>query len=117
MAGGEAAVTNWELVYRHQVHVIGLNIGVLVQAPPQIFGEVMGELFALIAAGVLTPGVGFPARQYDAPAATRPRGRHWTALSSAVMPGAALQAGRSRTGIAAIRRTGQSERVGTATNN
>jgi len=55
-AGGEAAVTNWELVYRHQVHVIGLNIGVLVQAAPQIFGEVMGELFALIAAGVLTPG-------------------------------------------------------------
>jgi len=56
MAGGEAAVTNWQLVYRHQVHVIGLNIGVLVQAAPQIFGEVMGELFALIAAGVLTPG-------------------------------------------------------------
>jgi len=56
MAGGEAAVTNWELVYRHQVHVIGLNIGVLVQAAPQIFGEVMGELFALIAAGVLSPG-------------------------------------------------------------
>ncbi len=55
-AGGEAAVTNWELVYRHQVHVIGLNIGVLVQAAPQIFGEVMGELFTLIAAGVLTPG-------------------------------------------------------------
>ena len=55
-AGGEAAVTNWELVYRHQVHVIGLNIGVLIQAAPQIFGEVMGELFALIAAGVLTPG-------------------------------------------------------------
>ena len=54
--GGEASVTNWELVYRHQVHVIGLNIGVLVQAAPQIFGEVMGELFALIAAGVLTPG-------------------------------------------------------------
>jgi len=55
-ADGEAAVTNWELVYRHQVHVIGLNIGVLIQAAPQIFGEVMGELFALIAAGVLTPG-------------------------------------------------------------
>jgi NADPH2:quinone reductase len=55
-ADGEAAVTNWELVYRHQVHLIGLNIGVLIQAAPQIFGEVMGELFALIAAGVLTPG-------------------------------------------------------------
>ena len=56
LAGGEAAVTNWELVYWHQVHVIGLNIGVLIQAAPQIFGEVMGELFALMAAGVLTPG-------------------------------------------------------------
>jgi NADPH:quinone reductase len=56
VAGGEAAITNWELVYKYQVHVIGLNIGVLIQAAPQIFGEVMGELFALIAAGVLTPG-------------------------------------------------------------
>lgn len=56
VAGGEAPITNWELVYKHQVHLIGLNIGVLIQAAPQIFGEVMGELFALIAAGVLTPG-------------------------------------------------------------
>jgi len=55
MASGEAAVTNWELIYAHQVHLIGLNIGVLIQAAPQIFGEVMGEMFALIAAGVLTP--------------------------------------------------------------
>jgi len=56
VAGGEAPITNWELVYKHQVHLIGLNIGVLIQTAPQIFGEVMGELFALIAAGVLTPG-------------------------------------------------------------
>ncbi|HEY9243390.1 MAG TPA: NADPH:quinone oxidoreductase family protein [Streptosporangiaceae bacterium] len=56
VAGGEAAITNWELVYRHQIHVIGLNIGMLIQAAPQMFGEVMGELFALMAAGVLTPG-------------------------------------------------------------
>jgi NADPH2:quinone reductase len=55
-AGGEATISNWDLVYKHQVHVIGLNIGVLIQAAPHIFGEVMGELFALIAAGVLTPG-------------------------------------------------------------
>jgi NADPH2:quinone reductase len=55
MAGGEAAITNWDLVYRHQVHIIGFNIGVLIQAAPQIFGELMGELSALIAAGVLTP--------------------------------------------------------------
>jgi NADPH:quinone reductase len=55
-AGGEAPVTNWELIYKHQVHLIGLNIGVLIQAAPQIYGEIMGELFALIAAGVLIPG-------------------------------------------------------------
>jgi NADPH:quinone reductase len=55
LAGGEAAITNWDLVYRHQLHVIGLNIGVLIQAAPQVFGEVMGEVFRLIGAGVLTP--------------------------------------------------------------
>lgn len=54
-AAGEATLTNWDLVYRHQVHVIGLNIGVLIQTAPQIFGEIMGELFALIGAEVLTP--------------------------------------------------------------
>ena len=57
VAGGESSITNWELVYKHQVHVIGLNIGVLAQAAPQIFGEVMGELSALIANGVLVPSV------------------------------------------------------------
>jgi NADPH:quinone reductase len=55
LAGGDAAVTNWELVYRYQVHVIGLNLGALIQAAPRTFGEVMGELSALIAAGVLSP--------------------------------------------------------------
>jgi NADPH:quinone reductase len=55
VAGGEAAITNWELVYKHQVHVIGLNIGILLQAAPRIFGEVMGEMSALMAAGVLAP--------------------------------------------------------------
>ena len=55
-AGGSAPVTNWDLVYKHQVHVIGFNIGVLIQAAPRIFGEVMGELSALITAGVLGPG-------------------------------------------------------------
>ncbi|NVI92462.1 zinc-binding dehydrogenase [Actinomadura sp. BRA 177] len=55
-AGGEAAITNWELVYEHQVHVIGLNVGVLIQAAPQVFGEVMGEMSELLSAGVLGPG-------------------------------------------------------------
>jgi NADPH:quinone reductase len=56
LAGGEAALTNWDLVYKHQVHIIGFNIGVLIRTAPQMFGEIMGELFALIAAGVLSPG-------------------------------------------------------------
>ncbi len=55
-AGGEAPVTNWELIYQHQIQVTGLNIGTLIQVAPQIYSEVMGELFTLIAAGVLTPG-------------------------------------------------------------
>jgi NADPH:quinone reductase len=56
LAGGEAAITNWELVYKHQIHVIGLNIGILIQAAPHIFGEIMSNLFELLAAGVLGPG-------------------------------------------------------------
>jgi len=56
LAGGEAKISNWDLVYKHQVHLIGLNIGVLIQAAPQIFGEVMGEMFGLISTGVLGPG-------------------------------------------------------------
>jgi NADPH:quinone reductase len=55
LAGGKATVTNWDLVYEHQVQVIGLNLGVMIQAAPQLFGAVMGELFALIGAGVLGP--------------------------------------------------------------
>lgn len=56
LAGGEAAITNWDLVYKHQVHVIGFNLGVLIESTPHLFGELMGELSALIAAGVLSPG-------------------------------------------------------------
>jgi NADPH2:quinone reductase len=55
-AGGDASISNWDLVYRHQVHVIGFNVGVLIRAAPRIFGEVMGELSRLLAAGVLGPG-------------------------------------------------------------
>jgi NADPH2:quinone reductase len=55
LPAGEAAIINWDLVYKHQIHVIGLNIGILIQAAPQIFGQVMGQLFGLLAAGVLGP--------------------------------------------------------------
>ncbi|MCP2324264.1 NADPH2:quinone reductase [Hamadaea flava] len=54
-AGGDATLSNWDLIYRHQVHVIGFNLGILIQTAPHVFGEVMGELFALIATGVLRP--------------------------------------------------------------
>jgi NADPH2:quinone reductase len=56
LPAGEATISNWDLVYKHQLHLIGLNIGKLIQAAPHIYGEVMGELFHLIATGVLEPG-------------------------------------------------------------
>jgi NADPH:quinone reductase len=56
MAGGEAAITSSELIFKHQVHLIGLHIGVLARTAPQIFAELMAELAALIAAGVVPPG-------------------------------------------------------------
>jgi len=55
LAGGEARISNWDLVYQHQVQIIGLNIGILIQSAPQIFGEVMTEMFRLISAGVIGP--------------------------------------------------------------
>jgi NADPH:quinone reductase len=55
VAGGDASVTNWDLVYEQQVHVIGFNLGVLIRAAPHVFGQVVGEMSALIGAGVLTP--------------------------------------------------------------
>jgi NADPH2:quinone reductase len=55
LAGGQAAITNWDLVYKHQIHLIGLNIGILIQGAPQIFGEIMGEMSGLLASEVLGP--------------------------------------------------------------
>jgi len=69
LAGGQAGLTNWDLVYRHQVQVIGFNLGTLIQAAPQIFGQVMGELAGLIAAGVATPGRPVVYRLADGPKA------------------------------------------------
>lgn len=56
VAGGEASVSNWELNFKHQVHVIGLHIGVLGQQAPDMFAELMAELSRLIAIGVYPPG-------------------------------------------------------------
>jgi len=55
VAGGTAAITNWDLVYKHQLHLIGFNLGALIRAAPQIFGQVLAELSALVRAGVVPP--------------------------------------------------------------
>jgi len=54
-SGGSASISNWDLVYKHQVQIIGFNLGALIQNAPQLFGEIMGELGALIAEGVVKP--------------------------------------------------------------
>ncbi|MFE5566167.1 alcohol dehydrogenase catalytic domain-containing protein [Amycolatopsis japonica] len=56
VAGGEVAITNRDLNFRRQIHVIGLHLGVLIEHAPAIFAELMAELRALIAAGVCVPG-------------------------------------------------------------
>jgi len=55
LAGGDAVVSNWELVYRHPIQILGFNLGTLIQAAPQLFGEIVGELHGLIAAGIVGP--------------------------------------------------------------
>ena len=57
VGGGDAAITNWELDYKHQIHIVGLNIGILIQAAPQIFGEVMDEIFGFLAAEYSDPAI------------------------------------------------------------
>lgn len=86
LAGGQAAITNWDLVYRHQLHVIGLNIGILIQAAPQIFGHVMGELFGLLAAGVLGPGQPTSYQLADGPKALAELEARATAGKLALLP-------------------------------
>jgi NADPH:quinone reductase len=56
VAGGEATISNRELNFTHPIQLIGLHLGVLIETAPQMFDELMDELRALIAAGVLTPG-------------------------------------------------------------
>jgi NADPH2:quinone reductase len=86
LAGGEATITNWDLVYRHQVHLIGLNIGTLIQAAPSIFGEVMGELFHLLTVGVLTPGEPTTYPLADGPKALAELGARATVGKLALLP-------------------------------
>ncbi|RMI29699.1 zinc-binding dehydrogenase [Nocardia stercoris] len=55
-AGGDATISNRDLVYRNQIQLTGFNVGVLIRSAPRVFGEVMSELFGLVAAGVIPPG-------------------------------------------------------------
>lgn len=55
LPAGQASISNWDLVYKHQIQIIGFNVGMLIRSSPQIFGDVMGELFRLIGEGVLRP--------------------------------------------------------------
>ena len=56
LPAGRSSISNWDLIYKHQVQIIGFNMGALVRAAPQMFAAVMDELFRLVAAGVLPPG-------------------------------------------------------------
>ncbi|MEV0643796.1 NADPH:quinone oxidoreductase family protein [Phytomonospora sp. NPDC050363] len=56
MAAGEASISNHDLTFTHQIHVIGLHIGTLIAAAPEIYAEITAELAALQAAGVYRPG-------------------------------------------------------------
>ncbi|ADB30225.1 Alcohol dehydrogenase zinc-binding domain protein [Kribbella flavida DSM 17836] len=56
VAAGEASISNWELNFRHQIHVIGLHIGVLIEQAPHLYAEIVAELAELRAVGVYPPG-------------------------------------------------------------
>lgn len=56
VAAGESAITNWELNFRHPIHVIGLHLGILIQTAPALFADLMTELTTLIDTGVYPPG-------------------------------------------------------------
>ncbi|GAA1738576.1 zinc-binding dehydrogenase [Microbacterium paludicola] len=92
LAGGEASITNWDLVYKHQIHLIGLNIGILIQSAPQIFGQVMGEMFGLIASGVLGPGAPTVHELADGPRVLQDLEARTTVGKLALAPAASLSA-------------------------
>ncbi|WP_427893580.1 NADPH:quinone oxidoreductase family protein [Kribbella sp. GL6] len=55
-AAGEATVSNWELNFKHPVHVIGQHLTTTIQQAPDIFAAALEELHQLIAKGVYPPG-------------------------------------------------------------
>lgn len=55
-AAGESSISNWELNFKHPVHVIGQHLTTTIQHAPELFAEVLDELDELIDAGVYPPG-------------------------------------------------------------
>jgi len=86
LAGGEATLTNWELVYRYPVQVIGLNIGTLIETAPRIFGEITGELSALVATGIVKPAHPVTYDLADAPKALAALAARETTGKLALLP-------------------------------
>lgn len=55
-ASGDATMDTHDLVFNHQVHIIGLHIGKLAAIAPSLYQELLAELRRLIAEGVYQPG-------------------------------------------------------------
>ncbi|MEU8227647.1 NADPH:quinone oxidoreductase family protein [Kribbella sp. NPDC048915] len=56
VAAGEASVSNWELNFRHPVHVIGQHLTTTIQQAPDLFAAALAELGELIETGGYPPG-------------------------------------------------------------
>ncbi|WP_241998630.1 zinc-binding dehydrogenase [Kribbella sp. VKM Ac-2569] len=55
-AAGESSISNWELNFKHPVHVIGQHLTTTIQHAPELFAEVLEELDELIKKSVYPPG-------------------------------------------------------------
>jgi NADPH2:quinone reductase len=55
IAGGEALVSNSEILFAHPVHVIGYNAALLGATRPDIAGQVVAEVLDLVTRGVIVP--------------------------------------------------------------
>ncbi|WP_280230058.1 hypothetical protein [Nocardia cyriacigeorgica] len=80
------AVRRRDLNFRHQIHLIGLHIGVLIEQSPEVFGELMRELAALRAAGVYPPGTPTVHDLADGPAVLIPLAERTTIGKLALRP-------------------------------
>lgn len=55
-ASGDATLDTHDLVFKHQVHIIGLHIGKLAAVAPSLYQGLLAELRRLIAEAVYLPG-------------------------------------------------------------